>query len=380
VGASPLLSYESISMRLSCLRVLAPASLTLLLTAAASAQNWSDDFESYAVGSALEGQGGWEGWDGVNTTFTVVSSSFARSGTRSIQPNPGADTIYQFTPPLTGTWEFTGHVYIPTGFTSTLDYMVMNEYNHFGPYQWGSQITFNGASGIVTCHCGAINGATVGMPYDRWVEVRQVIDLDNDVATIYFDGVQFANYIWTGGYSGSAGHQVASIEAVDIYATMTGSGLYIDDISLSQLAGSIGTAYCAPAVPNSTGASSTIEAVGLTLASANDVTLNASSMPNNAFGYFLTSRTQGLVQNPGGSMGNLCLSGSIGRYVGPGQIKNSGLTGSFALQLDLTQTPTPTGFVTVMAGETWNFTTWHRDAIGGVATSNFTNGVSIAFN
>jgi len=170
-------------MRLSCLRVLAPASLSLLLTAAATAQTWSDNFESYAVGSALEGQGGWVGWDGANTAFTVVSSSFALSGTRSIQPNPGSDTVYQFTPPTTGAWAFVGHVYIPTGFASQLDYMVMNKYQHFGPYEWGSWIVFNGATGLVSCNCGGLNANSVVMPYDRWVEIRQEIDLDNNLAT-----------------------------------------------------------------------------------------------------------------------------------------------------------------------------------------------------
>ncbi len=75
----------------------------------------------------------------------------------------------------------------------------------------------------------------------------------------------------------------------------------------------------------------------------------------------------------------LCLTGSIGRYVGPGQIRNSGATGEFSLALNLTQHPTPSGFVSVLAGDTWNFTAWYRDAVGGVATSNFTNGRSILF-
>ena len=85
------------------------------------------------------------------------------------------------------------------------------------------------------------------------------------------------------------------------------------------------------------------------------------------------------VQMPGGSRGNLCLGGAIGRYVGPGQIKNSGATGSFMLALNLTQTPTPTGLVSVLPGEAWNFQAWHRDAVGGVATSNFTDGVRVQF-
>ena len=100
---------------------------------------------------------------------------------------------------------------------------------------------------------------------------------------------------------------------------------------------------------------------------------------SHAFGFFLTSTTQGLVMNPGGSQGNLCLSGAIGRYVGAGQIQNSGAAGGFQLAIDLTQHPTPAGLVQVTAGQTWNFTCWHRDAIGGVATSNFTDGLSLVF-
>jgi hypothetical protein len=141
----------------------------------------------------------------------------------------------------------------------------------------------------------------------------------------------------------------------------------------------IGTNYCT-AVANSTGNTGVMSATGSTIAANNDVTLTASSLPNNANGFFLTSTTQGFVMNPGGSAGNLCLAGSIGRYVGPGQVQNTGLTGSISLALNLTQTPTPTGFVSITAGQTWNFTAWHRDAVGGVATSNFADGLEIAFN
>jgi len=168
---------------------------SLVVAATASAQNWSDNFETYAIGSPLEGQGGWVGWDGINTTNTVVSGAFAQSGTRSIQPNPGSDTVQQFTPPTVGTWVFKGQVYAPTGFASNLDYMIMNKYSHGGPYEWGSWITFNGTANTVTCNCGGLNANSVPIPRDRWVEVRQVIDLDTNQAEIYFDGVLFANYV-----------------------------------------------------------------------------------------------------------------------------------------------------------------------------------------
>ncbi len=45
----------------------------------------------------------------------------------------------------------------------------------------------------------------------------------------------------------------------------------------------------------------------------NDLTLAASQLPNSSFGFFLTSRSQGFVMGPGGSQGNLCVGGAIGR-------------------------------------------------------------------
>jgi len=143
--------------------------------------------------------------------------------------------------------------------------------------------------------------------------------------------------------------------------------------------GMLGTSYCGPAVVNSSGQSATTRASGSSSVAANNLTLTAARLPFNSFGFFLTSRTQGFIQNPGGSSGNLCLGGAIGRYVGPGQIKNSGLLGAFDVPVNLSQTPSPTGYVQVQAGQIWNFQCWFRDAVGGVATSNFTDGLSILF-
>ena len=143
--------------------------------------------------------------------------------------------------------------------------------------------------------------------------------------------------------------------------------------------GSVGTRYCSPGATNSTGAPSSIEVTGSGSVSQNNLALVAGDLPLNAFGFFLTSQAQGFVANPGGSQGNLCLAGSIGRYVVAGQILNAGAAGSFTLPLDLNQTPTPTGLVAIGVGETWNFQAWHRDAVGGSATSNFTDGISVQF-
>jgi hypothetical protein len=141
----------------------------------------------------------------------------------------------------------------------------------------------------------------------------------------------------------------------------------------------VATRYCTPANSNSTGQAAVIGATGNNAVLANAVQLSVSQLPQNSFGFFLTSRTQGFIANAGGSQGNLCLSGSIGRFVGPGQIMNSGPMGSFSLPVDLNGVPTPTGPVAVTPGDTWNYQAWFRDAVGGVATSNFTDALGVTF-
>ena len=153
----------------------------------------------------------------------------------------------------------------------------------------------------------------------------------------------------------------------------------IDNLRFDVSPFPIGTTYCSPAVPNTTGTWGRIYATGSTEVASNDVRLRAAWLPINSFGYFITSRTQAHVPNAGGSHGVLCLGGgTIGRFVGQGQVQNTGQTGSFTLQLDLTRMPTPTALVAAAAGETWNFQAWHRD-FSGVGASNFTEAVAITF-
>ena len=153
----------------------------------------------------------------------------------------------------------------------------------------------------------------------------------------------------------------------------------VQELRIGPPAPSFGNGFCTPANANSSGSAGALEAMGSAVAADNDVTLNATALPPNVFGLFLTSRTAGASVQPPGSSGVLCLAGSIGRYIGPGQILNAGPGGSFSLALDLTQTPQASSFVPIVAGETWRFQAWHRDVVNGLATSNFTEGLEITF-
>ena len=164
---------------------------------------------------------------------------------------------------------------------------------------------------------------------------------------------------------------IVEIDVANMFASMNG-------VQLFATGGPVGNNYCGPANLNSTGLPGIISAFGLDAVVFNDLTLTAENLPQNQFGMFLTSMTTGFIANPGGSQGNLCLGGAIGRYNRPGEIKNSGAGGTYSLVLDLTDTPQPTGSVSIMAGETWHWTNWFRDNNPG-PTSNFTDGVSVLF-
>ena len=138
----------------------------------------------------------------------------------------------------------------------------------------------------------------------------------------------------------------------------------------------VGTNYC-EANGNSTGMSANVSLVGSPLAEDNDLTLVASDLPASVFGFFLVSQERGFTANPGGSAGNLCLGGSVGRFVGPGQILNAGASGSFQLAIDVTALPIGVTTIAVGAGDQINFAAWFRDTVFGQATSNFTNGVEV---
>lgn len=163
-------------------------------------------------------------------------------------------------------------------------------------------------------------------------------------------------------------------------------GVHGDDggtgtLTLSELSvGPIGTPYCG-AQPNSTGAPAALSAFGSTAIVFGDVTLTASQMPTSVLGMFVVSATSDFVVAPGGSQGNLCLGGIIGRYDRAGEMFISDAAGEGELPLDLAPFEhVPNQFLPIGPGDTWSFQLWHRDTVGGVQTSNFSNGLTLAFD
>lgn len=253
--------------------------------------------------------------------------------------------------------------------------------------------------------CGGAGALPIGLSHDLWAsrddedfyeitlfggETLEVdilfIDSTTDLDLFLYD----ANGPCGGGLG--SGELVASFSQTDnerVVWSNTGGApvdlvLHVDvwnfhscnvyDLIATVSGGGIGSSYCT-AVPNSSGAPASITARGTTSAAANDITLRGSQLPLSSFGFFLNSRTQGLTPGAGGSTGTLCLGGSIGRF--DNDIVNSGSQGEFEVAIDLTSIPQPTGAVAALSGQTWYFQAWFRDSVGGMTTSNLTNGLEI---
>lgn len=116
-----------------------------------------------------------------------------------------------------------------------------------------------------------------------------------------------------------------------------------------------------PGVLNGSGQVARTVAIGSPIVSDNSFTIAALGVTPNQFGIFLVSRTSGFAPLAGGS---LCLTGTIGRYVGPGEIQDSGPDGRLSISADLTRIPQGGTLAPAQPGETWAFQAWFRDTVG----------------
>ena len=358
---------------------------------------FADDFESYAVNSPIEGQGSWSNWDGGVYPYNTVNGVLASNGTQSLRiagsadPNCAfcSDTVSDLGGPYTsGQWTFTCKQYIPNEFGGTTYWIMLNQYAPAGPWSWSVQVPFNASTAMVSpdTNAAAIMQGPNSVPivFDQWVELKAEIDLDNDVASIYYDGQLLAEYVWSIGVS-TAG--TATLQALDLFpADQNVSEVFYDDFKIEPGLGSNMDLYCDPANPNSTGTSVTL--ANSSMSGPGVVHLEANGGPLDQFGMFVVSASS---VDPGipVSQGRLCVGAPIGRYnstAGPGlnsigRFDASGVlvnlfgSSTVGTGFDVPAVlPSPPGGI-INPGQTWHFQLWYRDG----AVSNFSDGLSVTF-
>lgn len=194
---------------------------------------WSDNFDSYATGSELIGQGGWEGWGGVGTVGALTSATQLRSAPNSVDIVGDTDLVHQYAGLTSGVWTYVAWQYLPTAVTTTTYFILLNTYPATAFGHWSLQLCFDGAAGLLrddlTGDCTA--SSTTPLVRDQWVEIRAVIDLNANTQTVYYNGTLFYTAPWST-HLGPEG--TVALRAVDLFAN-TASSTFYDDLSLRNV-------------------------------------------------------------------------------------------------------------------------------------------------
>ncbi|UCF13537.1 MAG: PKD domain-containing protein [Thermoplasmatales archaeon] len=199
-----------------------------------SGRAWSDNFDSYATGSALHGQGGWEAWDDNPATTAYVVDDQARSIPNSCEiawfGGLSADIVQQFTDINSGEWIITTYLYVPSDMQGQSDFILLNTYNHGGPYSWSLQLAVSATSGLIWDLDNP--GDSLPLITDDWVQLRWEVDFEADIQTVYYDGEELLSKSWVDGASGGGAKNLACI---DLYAdTSPSTSVYWDDFLLDR--------------------------------------------------------------------------------------------------------------------------------------------------
>ncbi len=191
--------------------------------------DWYDNFDSYATGSQLHGQGGWKGWGNDPAAGALTSDAQSRSTPNSAAILGASDLVHEYSGYNAGRWTYTAYQYIPSGTTGQTYFILLNTYNDAGSgLNWSVQVMFDPALGLVVND--GISGGTLPLITDQWVELRLEIDLINDRQDFYYGGQLLYAGTWTDEVSGNG---ALNIGAVDLFANGA-SVVYYDDMSLVE--------------------------------------------------------------------------------------------------------------------------------------------------
>lgn len=208
---------------------------------------FSDNMEAYTANLPLSTQSpDWEPWC-PNGPDGQIKTNFAHGGTKSYWErtdgsNASQDTVHRIVA-TTGCWELSAWMYHPTtdpngGLSGATYWIILNQYmdaNCLDINNWSAQINMNSSTNTITAEYGANAGGTdhgpLTMVKDAWVQIKTIVDLDNDLATTYYNGAALhENYIWSEGVSGAG---LPTIECLDLFTF--GGTMYWDDVFVGPI-------------------------------------------------------------------------------------------------------------------------------------------------
>ena len=192
---------------------------------------WFENFDSYASGAGIVGQGGWVAWCGTGPDGRV-SENFARSTPNSLQIVTATDVVQDWANITTGQWVITLWTYVPTASgAGDGSINIMNNYCATVNPDWSVSVSFNATTGAVTTWNSL---ATTPLIKDQWVQYRCEVDLATDTFSDFYNNTPLdVNRSWSGGVAPGG---LVRIDAVNTYSASL-NGMYFDDCSLEEVGG-----------------------------------------------------------------------------------------------------------------------------------------------
>jgi hypothetical protein len=192
----------------------------MLMTASIAVAQWSENFDSYALGSGLHGQGGWEGWEGSPAADAYVTDVQSLSAPHSLDVTPTSDIVQQFDI-ASGVWTMTAWNYIPASSTGKSYFILLAVYDPAGTNKWALDLEFDSDLDVMT----VIEGTSVTpIVYDQWTEIKVEFNLGTGLQSVYYNGVYLETLPWIAGF--------LSLGALDLFSD-GGSSIYWDNIVLA---------------------------------------------------------------------------------------------------------------------------------------------------
>lgn len=212
------------------------ALIALTLTTKAQTVLYSNNFDAYTAGGFLGTQAGlpfttWSNAPG-GAEDAVISTLFANSAPNSVLVGSSSDdVILRLGNKTSGKFNVSFYYYIPVGFGG---YFNLQHFEAPGN-QWANEVYFgNNGNGNLEA-----NGVTTNFthPNDAWFLIENHIDIDNDTAALFINGVHI--YTWPFATQAGGGVGAAQLGGVNFYGgSISGQTpkYYFDDVTYTELA------------------------------------------------------------------------------------------------------------------------------------------------
>lgn len=189
----------------------------------------TDDFESYTAGDLVGATSDyWETWsgpDGGGADDALISSTFALSGDNSLNIAVDKDMVYPLGDKTSGKYIVSYYLLIEAGNEGYYNFQRTAAPGD----KWMYDVYFDGdGSGRL-----AIDGtdtATFVYPEGKWFYVNQIIDLDNDRASLNIDSELVLSWM----YSQDGAPENIQLGGINFYGAAN-VNYYLDDIEYNQM-------------------------------------------------------------------------------------------------------------------------------------------------